>query len=70
MAEQPPSTIPPDVMAVMQAAARFAQTGQGDPTVLRRIREEAERITQEILRQHGILDIGTPAIRELRDTDN
>jgi hypothetical protein len=69
MAEQPLSTIPADVMAAMQAAARFAQTGQGDPVVLRRIREEAERITREVFERHGVLDIGVPAIRELRDAD-
>jgi hypothetical protein len=63
------STIPSDVMAAMRAAARFAQTGQGDPTVLRRIREEAERITQEVFERHGVLDISVPAIRELRDID-
>jgi hypothetical protein len=40
-----------------------------DPVIARRIRERAELIRQEILEQHGVLDIGVPAIRELRDGD-
>ena len=37
------------------------------PDVLRRVRERAAKITDEIRRRHGILDIGVPAIREFRD---
>jgi hypothetical protein len=36
------------------------------PTISQRIREKAQRITDELRRQHGLLDIGVPAIRELR----
>jgi hypothetical protein len=28
-----------------------------------------DRIREEIFQKHGILDIGVPAIRELRDTE-
>jgi hypothetical protein len=38
-----------------------------DPEVARRIRERAERITEQVYREHGLLDIAVPAVRELRD---
>jgi hypothetical protein len=37
------------------------------PDVAQRIRERGERIREEVFRRHGILEIGFPAIRELRD---
>jgi hypothetical protein len=36
------------------------------PDIAQRIRAKAQRITDELRRQHGLLDIGVPAIRELR----
>ena len=41
-----------------------------DPAVYRRIRERADRISDEVFRQHGLLNIGVPAIRSLRDGDD
>jgi hypothetical protein len=38
-----------------------------DPDVYRRIREEGARITEEIRRKHGVLDIAVDLIRETRD---
>ena len=32
-----------------------------------RIRARADRIRDEVFQKHGLLDIGVPAIRELRD---
>ena len=64
------SLISPDVMAAMEAAVHHALTGRGDPEVLRRIREQAQQIREEVLRKHGVLDIGTPAIRALRDGED
>lgn len=61
--------IPPDVKAAMEEAVRYALTGKADPATLRRIREEADRVREEVLRKHGVLNIGVPAIRELRDSD-
>jgi hypothetical protein len=50
-----------------QAVIEHAMTGKPlDPEVARRIRERAERITEEIYQKYGLLDIGVPAIRELR----
>jgi hypothetical protein len=37
-----------------------------DPEVARRVRERAQKIRAEIYRKHGLVDIGVPAIRELR----
>jgi hypothetical protein len=52
---------------MLDEAMRHALTGEGDPSVLQRIHWEAEKIKREIFEKHGLLDIGTPAIRELRD---
>lgn len=61
------STIPPEVMADAQAVIDQLMSGKPlDPETYRRIRERAERITEEIRQKHGIVDIGVPAIRELR----
>ena len=37
-----------------------------DTEVARRVHERAQKIRSEIFRKHGLLDIGVPAIRELR----
>lgn len=62
------SLIPADVLADLERAAHCAATGQPpEPEFVRRIAEEAKEIREEVQREHGILDIGVPAIRELRD---
>lgn len=38
-----------------------------DPNIARRIRERGDRIREQILREHGVVEIGVSAIRELRD---
>ncbi|HVA50883.1 MAG TPA: hypothetical protein VNH11_31360 [Pirellulales bacterium] len=40
-----------------------------DPEVYRRIREEGDRITEEIRRQHGTIEIAVDLIREIRDEE-
>lgn len=59
--------LPADVRLMLDEAIRHALTGAGDPAILQRIHYEAEKIKREIIEKHGLLDIGTPAIRELRD---
>ena len=60
--------IPPDLLADTQAVINHVVSGKFlDPEVGRRIRERAERISEEIRQKHGVLDIGVAAIRELRD---
>jgi hypothetical protein len=59
--------LPPDVAADMQAVIDSLTTGKPlDPETARRIRERGERITAELRQKYGVLDIGVPAIRELR----
>ena len=62
--------IPPDVLADLEYAAQLAASGRKDPAFAERVAAEAASIREEVKRQHGLLDIGTPAIRELRDGEN
>lgn len=38
-----------------------------DPNVYQRIREEGAKITEEIRKKHGILNIAVDLVREIRD---
>jgi hypothetical protein len=59
--------IPHDLMVELQEAAESASRGIGDPEARKEACEEMDRIREEIRARHGVLDIGVPAIRELRD---
>jgi hypothetical protein len=60
--------IPPDVLADAQLVAECVAAGKPvPPEVARRVREDAARITERLRQKYGELDIGVPAIRELRD---
>jgi hypothetical protein len=59
--------LPPEIMAELEEAARQALSGIRDPEAMRRACERMDRRREEIRQKHGILDIGVPAIRELRD---
>jgi hypothetical protein len=61
------NAIPPDVMADLEAAARYAASGVRDPEVMRRACEHMDRLSDEIRRQVGVQDIGVQIIREMRD---
>ena len=63
------STIPSDVLADMERATELAISGKKDPEFERRVQAEAKKIREEILKKHGLLDIGVPAIRQLRDDE-
>jgi hypothetical protein len=54
-------------MAELEEAARLARSGVRDPETMRRACERMDRMREEVRKKHGILDIGLPAIRELRD---
>ena len=58
---------PREVRKMLEEALQQARTGCGDPMVLQRITEEAERIRNRVLSQHGKLNIGVPTIRALRN---
>jgi hypothetical protein len=64
-----PALIPPEIMAELEEAARRAADGIRDPEAMRQACERMDRMREEIFRKHGILDIGVPAIRELRDSE-
>jgi hypothetical protein len=68
MDASPNSTdLPTDVLADIQALADAIAAGQPvPPDVARRVHERAAHIRAEIYREHGLLDVGVPAIRELR----
>jgi hypothetical protein len=64
-----PGMIPPDVLADGEAIIEAVMAGRKpDPEVARRVHARAEKVRRQIFEQHGLLDIGVPAIRELRDS--
>ena len=63
------SDITPEMMAEMQAAIDRAMKGVRDPEAVRKACERMDRMREETFRKHGLLDIGGPAIRALRDGD-
>ncbi|HUQ71211.1 MAG TPA: hypothetical protein VM165_16910 [Planctomycetaceae bacterium] len=61
--------ISPDVVADAEAVIEARLAGRAiNPDLLRRVRERAQQVTAAIRQKHGLLDIGIPAIRELRDS--
>jgi hypothetical protein len=59
--------VTPDILADAQAVLDAVSAGKPlDPEVARRVHEHAQRIREEVYQKHGLLDIGVPAIRELR----
>jgi len=61
-----PSAITPELEAEFQEAVRQAMSGKRDPEAMRRAAERMDRMREETYRKHGLLDIGVPAIGELR----
>ena len=59
--------IPPELLAQMREAALKAMSPLRDPEAMKKACERMDRMREEIKKKHGILDIGVPAIRELRD---
>jgi hypothetical protein len=53
-------------MAELQEAIERALNGVRDPEKMQAACERMDKIREEIRRTHGVLDIGVPAIRELR----
>ncbi len=59
--------IPAEVMADAQLIAECVAAGRPVPReVAQRVREEAAKVTARLRQQYGRLDVGVPAIRELR----
>ena len=61
------TAIPTELMTEMEAAIDRAAKGIRDPERIKRARQSMDRIREEIRKEHGVLEIGVPAIRELRD---
>jgi hypothetical protein len=59
--------IPPELLAQMREAAIKAMSPVRDPEAMKKACERMDGMREEIKKKHGILDIGVPAIRELRD---
>ena len=61
------ATVPPEVAADGESLIQSITTGKPlDPEIARRIRERAQKITDRVYREHGLVDIAVPSIRELR----
>ena len=60
--------VPPEVAADCDAVIEHMISRKPlDPAVYRRVRERSERVTEEILQTHGLLDMAADLIRETRD---
>lgn len=61
-------SIPPELESDFQAILHKLSSGEPlDAETYARITDRAARIRENVYREHGVLDIGVPAIRELRD---
>jgi hypothetical protein len=56
-----------EIVADLEAAASRAAGGARDADSMSRACQRMDRVREEILRRHGVVDIGMSAIRELRD---
>ncbi len=54
----------------MQRTVDLAAKGVRDPEAMRRACEDMDRLSEEIFQREGLLDIGVPAIRALRDSED
>lgn len=63
------TTIPSDALADLEYALHLQATGQRDTEFEKRIGEQTEKIRQEILAEHGILNVAVDLIREGRDEE-
>ena len=59
--------IPSEILDQMRDAAIKAMAPARDPEAMKKACERMDRMREEIKKKHGVLDIGVPAIRELRD---
>lgn len=60
------STIEADEEALME---RVLHGKPLDPEIYRRIREAGDRVTEELRRRHGTIEIAVDLIREIRDEE-
>jgi hypothetical protein len=60
------TAITPELKAEFDAAVRRAMSSMRDPEAMRIAAERMDKMREQTYRKHGQLDIGVPAIRELR----
>jgi hypothetical protein len=62
--------IPPELEADTEAVIAKLMTGkQLDPETYQRIRARSEKITEEVRKKHGILNIAVDLIRDCRESE-
>jgi hypothetical protein len=61
--------IPSDALADLEHALHLQTTGQRDLAFEQRIGAQTEKIRQEILAEHGVLNVAVDLIREGRDEE-
>jgi len=61
-AEKPSAT-----MTDLEYAIQLIMTGNKDPEFTARVQAETEKVTEEIRRKHGVVNIAVDLIREARD---
>jgi hypothetical protein len=60
--------IPADILTDGEAVLEAVMAGKkSDPEIARRVRERAEKVTAELRRKYGTLNVAVDAIRSLRD---
>jgi len=68
-AEAKPAGIPPEMMADLEEAARYAAAGIRDPEVMRRAAERMDRMREEMRQRVGEVELAVQLIREGRDEE-
>lgn len=64
------STVPPEILADMQAVADHIASGTPlDSAVVRRISERSRQAQAELVRQYGVRESAVGLIREVRDEE-
>jgi hypothetical protein len=61
-AEKPSATL-----TDLEYAIQLIMTGNKDPEFTARVQAETEKVTEEIRRKHGVVNIAVDLIREARD---
>jgi hypothetical protein len=56
------------IMGELQEAVDHAINGIRDAESMRQACDHMDRLREEVFAKHGILDIGLPAIREVRES--
>jgi hypothetical protein len=61
--------IPSDALADLEYALHLQTTGQRDLGFEKRVGEQTQKIRQEIITEHGVLNVAVDLVREGRDEE-